>query len=78
MSFLRWSRPPYWCDGGGTGSTGSDGLSPPFRASRDNRVLGVLPTVCVAMVLEVFVPVLATGRAETPGSGIASLRLAAA
>ena len=29
-----------------------DGLSPPFRASRDDGVLGVLPAVCVTTLLE--------------------------
>ncbi len=35
-----------------------DGLSLPFRASRDDGVLGVLPAVGVATLLEVFVPII--------------------
>ena len=42
-----------------------------FCARRDNGVFGVLPTVCVAKVLELFIPVFATGRAETPDPGMA-------
>ncbi len=51
---------------------GSEGVSRPFSDRRDDGVLGVLPAVGVAKMLEVFVPVLATGRAETPDPGIAS------
>ena len=52
----------------GVPRVGRDGLSLPFRANRDDGVLGMLPAVCAAKVL---VPVLATGRAETPDPWIA-------
>lgn len=47
-------------------------LSGPFSESRDDGVPGVLPAVCGAPVLEVFTPVIATGRAATPDPGMAS------
>ncbi len=51
---------------------GREGLSRPFSDSRDDGVLGVLPAVGVAKMLEFFVPVLSTGRAETPDPEMAS------
>ena len=48
-----------------------DILSRLFCACRMMVFLGVLPAVGVAKVLELFVPVFATDRAETPDLGVA-------